>query len=64
MSPLELVCTAIGWIIALGIAGLILTVAIGLTCQALYGLYDFYRSIFRGICSIFKKPKRRRRQTP
>lgn len=71
MSPLELVMYAIGWIVLIAITVVVLMATAGMVMLALTYMFDFFRSlfhgiiyIFRGICSIFKKPKRRRRQTP
>ena len=71
MSSLELVVTAVGYLILSGVTVVFLTAGAGIVALALGYMFDFFRSlfhgivyIFRGICSIFKKPKRRRRQTP
>ena len=64
MSFLEIIGSGLTGIVSGSILLVMILIIIGLSIQVVGEFYDFYRSIFRGICSIFKKPKRRRRQTP
>lgn len=64
MNFLEIIGSGLTGIVLGSILLVMILIIIGLSIQIIEEFYDFYRSIFRGIISIFKKPKRRRRQTP
>lgn len=64
MNFLEFIGSGLTYIVLGSILLVMIFIIIGLSIQVIEEFYYLFRSIFRGICSIFKKPKRRRRQTP